>query len=159
MTSLSAVLEGKQNSCGNFQWVCYRDTNLRPYYLYMTCWNWQNVVEVMACCLRASGPQVVHGCTLQWRGVIMNLVTSQITSISIVCASIYSGTDQRKHQSSALLDFVRRIYRWSVNSPHKGPVTRKMFPFDDVIMTFVDCSWVIYKDALWHQPGFPGNAK
>ena len=23
-----------------------------------------------------------------------------------------------------------------VNSPHKGPVTRKMFPFDDVIMTF-----------------------
>ena len=26
------------------------------------------------------------------------------------------------------------IHRWSVNSPHKGPVTRKMFPFDDVIM-------------------------
>ena len=23
---------------------------------------------------------------------------------------------------------------WPVNSPHKGPVTRKMFPFDDVIM-------------------------
>ena len=22
----------------------------------------------------------------------------------------------------------------SVNSPHKGPATRKMFPFDDVIM-------------------------
>ena len=26
------------------------------------------------------------------------------------------------------------IHRWPVNSPHKGPVTRKMFPFDDVIM-------------------------
>ena len=25
-----------------------------------------------------------------------------------------------------------------VNSPHKGPVTRKMFPFDDVIMIFVN---------------------
>ena len=25
-----------------------------------------------------------------------------------------------------------------VNSPHKGPVTRKMFPFDDVIMTIID---------------------
>ena len=40
------------------------------------------------------------------------------------------GADQRKHQSSASLAFVR----WPVNSPHKGPVTRKMFPFDDVIM-------------------------
>ena len=41
---------------------------------------------------------------------------------------------QRKHQSSASLAFVRRIHRRPVNSPHKGPVTRKMFPFDDVIM-------------------------
>ena len=30
---------------------------------------------------------------------------------------------------------MRGIHRWPVNSPHKGPVTRKMFPFDDVIMT------------------------
>ena len=27
------------------------------------------------------------------------------------------------------------IHRGPVNSPHKGPVTRKMFPFDDVVMT------------------------
>ena len=40
------------------------------------------------------------------------------------------GADQRKHQSSTSLAFVR----WPMNSPHKGPVTRKMFPFDDVIM-------------------------
>ena len=46
----------------------------------------------------------------------------------------YSGTDQRKHQSSASLAFVRGIHRRPVNSPHKWPVTRKMFPFDDVIM-------------------------
>ena len=44
------------------------------------------------------------------------------------------SADQRKHQSSTSLAFVRATYRWSVNSPHKGPVTRKMFPFDDVIM-------------------------
>ena len=44
------------------------------------------------------------------------------------------GADQRKHQSSASLAFVRGIHRWPVNSPHKGPVTRKMFPFDDVIL-------------------------
>ena len=29
---------------------------------------------------------------------------------------------------------MRGIHRGPVNSPHKGPVTRKMFPFDDVIM-------------------------
>ena len=28
-----------------------------------------------------------------------------------------------------------RLFRSPVNSPHKGPVTRKMFPFDDVIMS------------------------
>ena len=44
------------------------------------------------------------------------------------------GADQRKHQSSASLAFVWGIHRRPVNSPHKGPVTRKMFPFDDVIM-------------------------
>ena len=48
----------------------------------------------------------------------------------------FSAPDQRKHQSSASLTFVRRIHRWPVNSPHKGPGTRKMFPFDDVILKF-----------------------
>ena len=45
------------------------------------------------------------------------------------------GADQRKHQNSASLAFVRGIHRSPVNSSNKGPVTRKMFPFDDVIMT------------------------
>ena len=61
-------------------------------------------------------------------------MASQITSLTIVYSTVYSGTDQRKHQSSASLVFVRGIHRWPVNSPHKGPVTRKMFPFYDVIM-------------------------
>ena len=66
--------------------------------------------------------------------VIMSAMASQITSLTIVYSSVYSGAEQRKHQSSASLDFVREIHRWPVNSPHKGPVTRKMSPFDDVIM-------------------------
>ena len=45
-----------------------------------------------------------------------------------------SGADQRKHQSSESLAFVRGIHRRPVNSPHKWPVKRKKFPFDDVIM-------------------------
>ena len=58
----------------------------------------------------------------------MGAMASQITTLTIV----YS--DQIKHQSYASMAFVRRIHRWPVNSPHKCPVTRKMFPFDDVIM-------------------------
>ena len=60
-------------------------------------------------------------------------MASQITSLTIV-SSIYSGADQRKHQSSASLAFVRGIHLGPVNAPHKWPVPRKMFPFDDVIM-------------------------
>ena len=44
-----------------------------------------------------------------------------------------SGAVQRKYQSSVSLASVREIHRWPVNSPHKGPVTRKIFPFYDVI--------------------------
>ena len=47
------------------------------------------------------------------------------------------GVVQRKQQNSASLAFMRGIHRWSVNSPYKGPVSRKMFPFDDVIMLAV----------------------
>ena len=51
---------------------------------------------------------------------------------------LYLDTDQRKHQSSASLAFVRGIHRGPVNSPHKWQVTRKMLPFDDVIMEWAD---------------------
>ena len=58
----------------------------------------------------------------------MGAIASQIISLTIVYSTVYSGADQRKHQSSASLAFVRGIHRWPVNS------TRKMFPLDDVIM-------------------------
>ena len=70
----------------------------------------------------------------------MGTIASQITSLTIVYSTIYSDADQRKHQSPASLAFVRGIHRGPVNSPHKRPVTRKMFPFDDVIM-IVDHTW------------------
>ena len=62
--------------------------------------------------------------------VIMRTLTSQTTSLTIVYSNVSSGADHRKHQSSASLPFVRGIHRSPVNSPHKGPVTWKMFPFD-----------------------------
>ena len=50
------------------------------------------------------------------RDVTMSMVASQITGVSIVYTTVCSGADQWK------------------KSPHIGPVTRKMFPFEDVIM-------------------------
>ena len=61
-------------------------------------------------------------------------MASLITGVSTVSSTVCSGANHRKHQSSALLAFVRRIHWWPVNSPHKGPVKRKMFPLDDIIM-------------------------
>ena len=61
------------------------------------------------------------------RFVIMSVMASQITSLTIVYSTVYSGADQRKHQSSASLAIVRGIHRSPVNSPCKGPVTRKCF--------------------------------
>ena len=66
--------------------------------------------------------------------VIMGAIASLITSLTIVYSTVYSDADQRKHQRSASLAFVWGIHRGPVNSPHRWPVTRKMFPFDDVIM-------------------------
>ena len=59
----------------------------------------------------------------------MGVIASQITSVSIVYSAVCSGTDQRKHQNAASLAFVGGIHR-------DRPETRKMSPFDDVIMWF-----------------------
>ena len=73
--------------------------------------------------------------SIHYDDVIMSAMASQITSFTIVYWTVYSDADQRKHQSSVSLAFVRGIHRGPVNSPHKWPATRKMFPFHDVIMT------------------------
>ena len=71
----------------------------------------------------------------------MSAMGSHITGVSIVCSAVCS--DQRKHQSSASLTFVRGIHRWPVDSTHKGSVTRKVLLFDDIIMNKVAAaSWV-----------------
>ena len=64
----------------------------------------------------------------------MGPMASQITSPAIAYSAVYAGADKRTHESSASLALVRGIHRGPMNSPHKWPVTRKMFPFDDVIM-------------------------
>ena len=69
--------------------------------------------------------------------VTMGTMASQITSLTIVYSTVYSGAHQRKHQSSASLAFLWGIHRGPVNSPHQWLVTRERFPFGDVIMWWV----------------------
>ena len=75
--------------------------------------------------------------------VIMGGMASQIIRLTIVYSTVCSGEDQRKHQNSLSLAFVRGIHQCQANSPHKGPVTRKMFPFNNVIM-FYQQEYFIY---------------
>ena len=101
---------------------------------------------------------------------IMGAMVSQITSVSIVYSTVYSGADQRKHQSSASLAFVRGIHRWPLNSPHKGPVTRKCFhlmkspwyhgcKFNKMYISYIlllrFCAIQMFRlvvfNVLWHQ--------
>ena len=80
---------------------------------------------------------------------IMGTVASQITRLTIVYTTVYSDADQSKHQSSASLAFVWGIHRGPVNSPHKWPVTRKMFP----LMT---SSWTAYALIAFLYPFYGG---
>ena len=50
----------------------------------------------------------------------MSARVSQITGVSFVCSTACSGADQRKHQSSLSVAFVRGIHRSPMYSPHKG---------------------------------------
>ena len=116
-------------------------------------WTWWHVfISIHAVCWRAIFKQPTMACNdritirytvqgnyhicIHYSDVIIGTMASQITSLAIVYSSVYSGADQRKRQSSASLTFVRGIHRWPVNYPHKWPVTRKMFPFDGVIILY-----------------------
>ena len=111
----------------------------RKWYIFIQENAFEHVVWKMAAIL--SRPLCVNFLSkighCHYNDVIMGAMASQITNLTIVYSTVYSGADQRKHQSSVSLAFVRGIHRSPVNSPHKWPVMRKRFPFDDVIM------WVV----------------
>ena len=91
-------------------------------------------------------------------------MASQITSLTIVYSTVYSGADQRKHESSASLAFVRGIHWWPVHFLHKGPVMRKMFPFDDVIISRSSLIENRMKNAksthfYWYTVRIPGKLR
>ena len=70
--------------------------------------------------------------------VMMGAMTSQITGVLIVCSTVCSDADQRDIKAPRHWPLWEEIHRSPVNSPHEGPVMRKMFPFDGVIMHQID---------------------
>ena len=85
--------------------------------------------------------------------VIMSTMASQITSLTIVYSTAYS---RRRSKNTAKLRVTGLCAGNSqVNSPHKRPVTRKMFPFDDVIIGAdpdICYEYVHESRACWLQP-------
>ena len=89
---------------------------------------------------------------------MMSAIASRITGVPIVYSNVCSGTDKKKIQSSASQALVRGIHRWTANSKHQGPVTRKLFPFDDVIMIMCSTGMKGHKGPKGHKghQGHPG---
>ena len=115
----------------NSIWSFYQDVWTLLHDTFRHCWN------------QSTGIWGYH-----YSDVIIGAMTSQITSLTIVYSTVYSGADQRNHQSTASLAFVRGIHWWPVNSRHKGPVTRKMFPCDDVIVMSLTSNSIVNAHIL-----------
>ena len=112
--------------------------------LWVQCWSILNMYHCRTIWDTVYWPAWFMGTRLyHYSDVVMGAIASQITSLMIVYSIVYLSADQRKHQSSASLAFVRGIHRWTVNSPYKWPVTREMFPFDDVIILHVSCDLLL----------------
>ena len=107
---------------------------LKVSFFTLWCYEMKNTLYITSSFTRNPSTDSPLLRTSHYGDVIMSAIASQITSLTIVYSTVYSDADQRKHQSSASLAFVRGIHRGPVNSPHKWPATRKTFPFDDVIM-------------------------
>ena len=117
-------------ACWSYQWWSITNRTFREEY------KWDFNHKITDFVEESAFEHIVNHCVQvsHYDDVIMGAIASQITSLTIVYSAVYSDADQRKHQSSAPLAFVWGIHRGPVNSLHKWPVTRKMLPFDDVIM-------------------------
>ena len=115
--------------CGGNHWSLANS----PHTKKLSCPNWNVRVSTHPADTFAKLEKSLTAKSMHCSDIMMSTRTSsEITDVSMVCS--IGLFRRKKYQSSALLAFVRGIHRWPVNSPHKGPVTQKMFLFDDVIM-------------------------
>ena len=109
-------------------------------------------IHVNNCCVYLS--RVIMNC--HYSNVIMDVMVSQITSLTIVYSTVYSGADHGKYQSSTPLAFVRGIHWSQGNSPHKRPVTRKCFHLmmSSCVMRFRRIPWTM---GSFYYSGVPDS--
>ena len=89
--------------------------------------------------------------TLQWHHIGRNGISSHQPQVCFMQPFIQAQIKEKK-RSSASLAFVSGIHRWTVNFPHKRPLTRKMFPFDYVIMftsLYIFSITELYQDLIF----------
>ena len=135
------------NGAAAWEWINDFTPHFNGHGITYPCWNWSHSTLT-------KGPTVTCWSSQRhYNDVIMGTMASQITSLTIVYSTFYSGADERKHQSSVSLAFEWGNHRWPVNSPHKWPVTRKMFLFDDVIMCYrcIHLQYANCKTILCHR--------
>ena len=139
-----------------FSWILRRDPAIIRTYLFRktkTC-NFHGLILIVFLRLFVNTPPphlAISPATeeIHYSDVIIGAMASQIAGVSIVYSTVCSGTNQIKQQSSASLAFVRGIHRWSGNSPHKGSVTRKVFPFNAVIMSSISAFHLYILQGTW----------
>ena len=90
------------------------------------CFGWQDSGLILGLCPANEGHRY------HYSDVIIDTVASQIASLTIVTQPFIQG--QIKENIKALCHWLLWGDRWPVNSLHKAPVTRKMFPLGEVIM-------------------------
>ena len=99
-------------------------------------WNWRDTTASAICTFL--NDNFVH-----YHDVIMGAMASHITSLTVV----HSGANQRKHQSSVSLAFVRGIRRWPVNSPAQRASNAEnvsiWWRYNGNIFRVSNCWWVI----------------
>ena len=126
-----------------FQFItkCHYRTSQSTIFTYSLFGTWTLMVtcQFMSCIIHFFVAKLcIHYCD-----VIMGAMASQLTSLTIVYATVYPDAYQRKHQSSASLAFVRRIHRWPLNSP------RLLFDFK---MTSWHENYFCITVPMWGEP-------
>ena len=141
--------------CQSHEWIqCINHLNVFQNHLFTAYADLARAAELN------NGVKVMNTGGAHYNDVIISAMVSQITSLVIVYSTVYSGTDQRKHQSSAPLAIMRGIHRWPLNSPHKGPITQKCFHL--MTSSWMAVNWLRYRQCrfshfwCWNR-NIPGN--
>ena len=127
--------------------------------VYKSTWLITSTTNWYICYMPCAPWDLVSSSTHHYNDVIMGAMASQITSISFVYWTVCSGADQRKHQSSASLAFVRGIHRGPVNSPHKWPITRKIWWRHHGLLVGWPCQGSACYKLFCYSGTFYGNDK